>query len=530
MVGLVSEYSDSRSLRRPAGSPAIEFLDDIQTFAETLFADRAAGMPIDGLVALLRRFPPWIFPIGWLPMVTLGLEKHAAKAGSVRLVSGDRSHWLEMKLSESDFDQAFELAMLAQILVWLAGARRWVGKGARLDDKRKPWQTTSDEQTEEAVTLYENRRGLAPFADQGVVTGPTNQRRGHLLLAGMLSGLASFHVPERDISLTMNYIPVLYEADLFWSALEPYRAAIEELHNVELEDVFHVLAAVSDLAWSTMRRLEPDKAHGVTLASGGDPEVDDHKLGFTFHLLQGAYLRRSRSEWMAEIGRTATPWRDSGATAIRSAERVFDAFTLEPGEASHLDLTALRPYPLLFQAPSGGIYFDFCAVRDWLSSLLGAGQDWFESQHGDHFHLAVTKTLKRLGRAEILPKWAFVDDQGRRREGDLLVGLPDQVLCVECKAFRKHANYWRGDSSIISKRQSRLAAGLRQAQEAADAILDGRSDAVATDDRTVVAAVCTPGQEFIKPVDRFGWLAPGVPTVCTLEELAAFVEERTKMT
>jgi len=512
------------SSAQPSQRVAIAFVDEVLALLEKRLQSFAEQSDFDLLFVILRRVPLRVFSLNWLPIVALSLVKYGGRQGGTKLVAQDETTSALQALGPEVFRAipiALHIAAVARLIDWLQGMRRWIGKGARLrPTKDDPWQIVVPVDVQVAVDAYEARRVGRLFDDRGIyATGLMSEAvtTDNILALSRAPQSLYVYVPERDASRLMNWIALPVDTQRLWAVIEPYREPIETQHRVQLEDVFHVLTAISRLTLSSMRPIKHLAGTGLIYASGNDATSDQRRFEFTSHLLQGAYLRRDEATWIAEISKTATRWAASGEPSRASAERFLSAFLV--ADRNSIDVPTLRPRPLMVSSRSGGVYFDFASVPDWLVQLIETAQEWYPSVHGDRFHLALFARLKAEGRAlNVQRSWPFVDDRGHTRQGDILIQSSKAVICVEAKAFRKTRAYFRGDPGAVRSRTARLRLALDQAEEGARAVSRG-SASIDLGERAVFAVVCLPTQEYLRPPDRFGFLAPGVPRVCTPEEL-----------
>jgi hypothetical protein len=169
------------------------------------------------------------------------------------------------------------------------------------------------------------------------------------------------------------------------------------------------------------------------------------------------------------------------------------------------------------------VYVDVQATGDFLRDLVGKGKEWFATQHGDRFTLAVKRRVERERPEVEVVGWKqeVRADDGHQVECDLLLATKSTLLVVECKAFEKSAQFYRGDRKAVRFRSLKLKKALGQAREGATAVQQAvaRADISIPKRARVEAVVCTPAQEFVHPVGAFGFIAPEIPRICTPEEL-----------
>ena len=175
----------------------------------------------------------------------------------------------------------------------------------------------------------------------------------------------------------------------------------------------------------------------------------------------------------------------------------------------------------------GEIYVDLIGIADFLGHLVERAREWFSSQHGDRFILSVKDMIEaKFPDTVSIEKKRLVRARDRSmHECDLLISTRRTTFVVECKAHAKSAAFFRGDPSALKSRFSQLSEDYKQAQAAWEAVNDAiaRGDFPSVAGQRVDYCVCTPSQEFMKLVDKYGWLADGIPSICTTEELCCVI-------
>lgn len=511
---------------KPRRDVTIQGLDRALDRAENRLRAVAAQWSMDLNQAILRRFPLIVFDTNWLPTVMMAIEKYSAVDTPEVVQKTEDGNQLVAKLDETTIVESFRLAAAAQMMCELVSIRRAVTKGARFRPTAgNPYQLQMPGSLSGALTSYDARRNMdfQVFQQQGVLAGDMSYSDGPFgYFLARVTGYVVYYVPERDFRLAASYLLVPFAISDLSRALEPYRNAIEELYEIKLEDVFHVLAALATLIGTSIRYFNPEPPDRLVLLPASDPDNNAGMLKFTFDLLRKGNLRFHRTDWERHIGRVESPWFPDKRSSSESARRFFKAFEVHPG--ADLDLRSLRPFPFVFHGASDSLYVDLAATVDWLESIVEAAQQVLESQHGDLFQLAVTQLLRAQGPGKtVIPRWPFIDARGNVRQGDILIVTPEAVYCVECKAFRKRGAYLRGDLGPIQRRAEDIRDALQQAREAAAAVLAGRTSAVALNGQAVEPVVCTASPEFLNPIGKFGMLAEGIPRVCSARELATFI-------
>lgn len=247
------------------------------------------------------------------------------------------------------------------------------------------------------------------------------------------------------------------------------------------------------------------------------------RLDFTYRLLRMGVMRLPREDWISAISAVGSPWRDSVDEKRKAAEAFFDAFTIDASKSQKLDLQSYRPHPLLIKAPTGQYYFDFTRVADFAAWVLEGAKTRLHTQHGDLFHVIVADWIRsRVPGVRILAHDEQIQDsEGSSKRPDIVLEVGGRIVVVECKAFSLTEDLFKGDLDAVHQRTSELEKAVKQAEAGAEivtrAILAGTFPG--QPNARVESVVCTPSQQYLRPVDRFGWLAPGIPRVCTPEEL-----------
>ena len=518
----------------PTSAKAFEILQAAFATAEARFRDLCRDQGLDDLMAILRRAPAQVMGgANWLAYLSLGLVKYTDPSlnttGGVFVANSKHSMvhaWTTQTLFTAD-----RIATLATAMNEIAGVMRWIGKGARFrPTAMNAMQLEVDSNTSHAVDSYEARRPHGWFRDQGLVARDSGNA-GEILVfcLGGMEMQTVLHEPRQDLDLHVNFAPSFFEWSPVLHVLEDYQDAITDLFKVRVDAIAQVLCGLSGNVWHTLIwPIEVDE-----LKSKGEiilhlPPHDgstnyQERLGFTFRLLRTGYFRFPRKYWIEALAATPTPWATKESQRRELVEEFFNGFAVTPERRAEIDLSVLRPYPLLYQAPSGEFYIDLRGIGDFLRDLIEKAKEWFSSQHGDRFTLNVkTMIEKRAPGVRVVGKKMFVrNEHDRKTECDLIVSAGKKLCVIECKAHAKSSLFFRGDPKVVQQRSSQLTQDYAQADAAAKALRNETRflDSPAHGTWDVEFCVCTPSQEFIRPVDKFGWLAPDVPRICTPEEL-----------
>lgn len=523
---------------QPSSGVAFSALRDSFSAAENRLAELCRTRNLDDLMAILRRAPVCVMGSdNWLAYLSLGLVKYTNPTlNTTADVSTDKNQYTMAHVWTSDllFD-ADRIANAARAMEDICGAMRWVGKGAQFSPMASnPLHCKVGDRVKKAVDLYEARRPDALFREQGIMTSESKGEQKILIFCIVGKGAETIlRESKRELSLYVNFAPSYFELNPVLRVLEAYRDPIMDLFGVRPEAIAQVLGGLSGNVWHTLlwpkSVYESSNHDSFTLNLAPDDGSADyaHKLDFTFRLLRTGYLRFPREHWISALGSISSPWADTKTRRQELVEEFLNAFTILPERRDQFDLSVLRPYPLVSQAPSGQIYFDLRGIPDFLRDLVEAGKLWFSSQHGDRFTLSLKSKIETQTPNATVVGWKTKvrNRIGGKTECDLLVKARGRLYVIECKALSHSDRFFRGDPDAVRQLGSRLASAYKQAKAAAEAVKHEASLSDSHLDGTLAVefCVCTPSQQYICPCDKFGWLHDGVPRVCTPEELISIL-------
>lgn len=519
---------------QPPSPVAFLVLRDAFSVAEDRLRDLCRNCNLDDLMAILRRAPLKVMGSdNWLVYLSLGLVKYTnptLKTTATVSPSGSEHSLVHIWTTELLFD-ADRIATCSTAMESIGVAMRLVGKGAKFSPKAvNPLCCKIGSEVEEAVRAYEARRPSEQLRQQGVMELKSRDEPNLLAFClGCRSTRTMLNEPKRLLTLHVNFAPSYFELNPILRILEAYREPIWDLFGARLEAIAQFLGGLSGNIWHTLLWPESvDKSAtdgSFTLNLPPDDGSADYakKLHFTFRLLRTGYLRFPRDYWIEALGAISSPWAETEARRRDLVREFLSAFTILPGRREQIDLSILRPYPLVCQANSGQIYIDLHGTLDFVRDLVEAGKTWFSSQHGDRFTLSLKRRIETdAPNAKVIGwKMKVRNRTGGKTECDLLVKARGRLYVIECKAHAHSARFFRGDPEAVSQLGSRLATDFKQASAAADAVKHEASLSNSDLDQSldVQFCVCTPSQQYIRPLDRFGWLHDDVPRICTPEEL-----------
>ncbi len=525
----------------PKPTKAFEILSIAFAKSEERFRDLCQDQGFDDLMAILRRAPiQFMGGANWLTYLSLGLVKYTnPNLNKPRgVLVANSTHALVYAWTRETLFVADRIATLANILDTIVIVMRLVGKGAKFRPTAiNPLQYEMDSETTLAVDSYEARRPQGLFRDQGLIAQDTKDifeiNVGEIFVfcfaRSRIGSQIMLYEPRQELTLNVNFMPSLFRWKPVLYILESYREAITDLFNVRVEAIAQVLYTLSINVFNTLNlpeKIDIVKSTGeikLQLQPSDFSEEFQHKLDFTFSLLRKGYIRFSREHWIKSLSAIPTPWAPEESQRRELVEEFFNGLAVTCEKCAVMDLSRLRTYPLLYKAPSDEFYMDLSGIGDFLRDLIERAKDWFSSQHGDRFTLSVkTMIEKHVPSVKVIGvKMLVRNEHGGKTECDLIVSAKKKVFVIECKAHAKSSFFFRGDPAVVQQRSSQLTKDLKQAKAAANAF----SNECQLPDSPVHGAwdvefcVCTPSQEFIRPISKFGWIVPDVPRICTPEEL-----------
>jgi hypothetical protein len=259
----------------------------------------------------------------------------------------------------------------------------------------------------------------------------------------------------------------------------------------------------------------------IELPIGTTPD-HHHKSRFLFGLCQRGVIRFPKQYWVAALAEISSPWGNDVMDRRKLVQSFFDVFTMGRTKVDHADLALLRPIPFVYESAGGEVYVDFTATFDFLAWIIDRAKEWYSSQHGDHFTLAVKRFIEQRSDARVIAqKRVLRKADGKFSEVDLLVYHGDCLYVIECKAYAKSRSFFRGDYEAVQQRRRRIREGVQQAVQAAEAVRFALASGELTVSGTSIIQwiLCTPTQEFLHPHNEYGFVRARIPPVCTPEEL-----------
>ena len=502
--------------------------------AEVRLAELCRNLSLDDLMAILRRAPVHVMGSNnWLAYLSLGLVKYTNPAlqTTETVFSSERQHSLAHIWSSDLLFDADRVATCARAMENIGGTMRLVGKGAKFSPTAiNPLRCEEETEVRAAVDAYEARRPINPLRQLGIMESSSRDEPSMLIFClGSWGKQTILSEPKRALNLFVNFAPSYIEWNPLFHILEKYREPIMDLHGVRLEAIAQFLIGLSVRVSQTLicpeSVVESATKGSFTFNLPPDDGSDDYayRLGFTFRLLRTGYVRFPREYWIDTLGAISSPWAETEASQRDLVEEFLAAFTVLPDRREKIDISLLRPYPLVCQGPSGHVYVDFHGALDFIRDLVEAGKRWYSSQHGDQFTLSLKRRIESEAPEARVVGWKrkVRNGKGGKTECDLLVKARRRLYVIECKACAHSDRFFRGDPDAVRKLGSQLDKDIKQAKKAADAVKHEStlSDSDLDQSLDVQFCVCTPSQQYIRPLGKYGWLHNGVPLICTPEEL-----------
>lgn len=541
-VGVVSEQASTIRERvfGPIPSPpdrlsrtaAHELLLECAEVATSMLASICAPHSCDFWLTYVRRLPNVIhLQENVIAYSTIAILKWSDWSRDTTLgtaysetESGEKTFHVVTASTFEDFVSFFKIATLSKVLDEIASAQRWISKGARLQsivngrlDLDKP------PEVREAVESYEARRPRhSMFQDIGILASrETPSTTDYIIqLAHLPTNFERFelHLLRDGLKLFVPYCLTATAAAPIARVLQAYDEAIEEAFGAPPEAILQTLQALSRLVAHSIPKLDGPK--GLSFTGTLQDPAFKHAFDFFFQLAQKGFLRFPEEYLRNQLSGVALGSYSHGrGSAEDLVSSFFDAFLFDPSN-DELDILLLEPMPFLYRSPGDLCYVDLLAVGNFLEWIVRGAREWFTTQHGDRFTLALKRFLEYRTDVHFPRHQSFFSAGEDRAEVDLLVQKGRSLYAVECKAYAKSRKFWLGSPRAVASRSSKIGEAVKQARRAADVV---KRSGEFTDVGEIEWVVCTPTQEFLNPVDRYGLLAEGVPRVCTPEEFSSFL-------
>lgn len=483
----------------------------------------------DFWLAYVRRLPTVLrtWPHDWITYATLSVlkwsnAKEDTTGGSAKV---GNQYSVVLKHSRYDLILCCRLASIGRIISELNNATRWLAKGSHVNHLGNGVFTIlSPPDVEKAVEMYEKRRPDAQLmADEA------------LLVVSDLSSFIKFPIftlgkpkhPMDEVVLLRTgekipiyFFPAPYGPTSIRQVLSPYEEALQDLFGIGSEGIISIFNAFCKLVLGSMPVPE-DSHHLAFNANLGDAEFE-HRLKFMIDFLRKGFVRFPIKELESSLIESIVFSGIEKKVAEETVDSFFTAFCLKATERREIDVRVLQPTYLLYTSASGQYYIDWLQMPDFLRWLIVSSREWFSSQHGDRFTLAL-KTLveKNAKQAKVISWKKKYPGRAGQREVDLLVSGGGKLYVIECKAFAKSRSFWLGHPTATTSRMSRINTAAKQAMEAATTIRDALESGTSglPEVSTVEWVLCCPAQEYIFPWNKYGFLSTDIPRVCTPEEL-----------
>ncbi len=513
---------------------ATQLLHECFEIAEQTFSDIARQYSLDPWMSLLRRFPPRGYRLlGWEFYITLGLVRYSA--GDIDSTTGKqkRERKFEIGLAitlEQVFD-AFRLDSLANLMARIAVANRWVGKGAQLrPTPEDPTCYVASRELVESVEMYESRRPQKSLlADEGFLVNVEKVKSEFpLILLTNSKELVYIHEPLQDLYLLSHYLPVFVDGQPVIKILRTYEEPILDIFGASVDSIAHVLYSVSYLTReTTLPPIHSISNTRIELKPHDRSIKYQHELEFLFGLCQRGFIRFERNQWVQSLSNVISPWAQDTKSSQLLIEEFLGAFVFTSEDSSNIDLSLLRPIPYTFKSTSGEVYFDITATIDFISWILERAKGWYATQHGDRFTLALKQLVETKTRAQVVGWKHMVHTGDEKAEADLLIHAGRVLFLIECKAFRKSREFFRGDYTAVRSRRNKIRESVKQLDRTVAIVRKAleNGDLSIQHIERVEGMVCLPTQEFLKPINEYGMLTDTIPRVCTPEELLQVIGE-----
>lgn len=536
----VRQYNKKTILR----SETFDLLMSCANIALNFIKEICIKHSIDFWLAFIRKLPLILsdWSDEWIPYATLSILKYSNwnKDTALGQVHRDNTFGVVFSFTYEDLFDCCMIALISRVLADINCMNRWCSKGAFVEHRGDGiLELNIPNNIKKAVEHYERRRPeFSIFADEGIFASNSLPKidmfiKKPLFICGKPNPpLNSAILKESGESYRIKYYPKPVNEHSFLELIRPYEEAIEDLFGIKVDSIMHVLHVFSYLITQSIP-LPNGAIDDFTFEYSHEDKKFVHKFSFMLNLCRRGLVRFPLNHLKASLSSLYIfPYSDSIDCAIKLVDQFFDAFYLNSKHRDEIDVINLQPLPLIYSSPGGQCYFDFMWVTDFLRWLIVRSREWYSSQHGDRFTLALKKFIDRsVKNAKIIGhKKTYRDRFGKSFEVDLLILCDNILYAIECKAYSKSRLYWLGDISAINKRTQKIREAVSQAKKAAESLQEyiksGNSDLPNV--LNIRWILCLPTQEYLNPLDKFGLLYKDIPCVCTPEEFLKYLKICTK--
>jgi hypothetical protein len=383
------------------------------------------------------------------------------------------------------------------------------------------------EQVSNAIDHYERRRPEEwIFGDEATPVSTASSDSRDVLHLAPAANPVPFAVPRANFTLSLAHLPMIVGFESLKRTLRFYDEPLKDRFGAGADALLQVLCALTVNIAQTLLPLESNE-HGFYTEADipNDPEAQ-HKLKFTFDLLQRGYVRFPRQRLIEALSKIRFAGIEGEPEELVRA--FLDAWVMKPEQRNNIDVVGLESTPFAFETPGQNCYLDLTLFDDFVRGILERARAWYSVAHGDRFNLFVKNLIEeKAPKANVIGwKTTLMTASRKTTVPDLLVESCDVLYAVECKAYSKSRAFWRGDLKAVRQRANRVAEAVKQAREAAAVVQAVVAEKTLQTKATRVEwLVCGSTQEFLAPLDKYGMLdgQAGIPRVCTHEELVVFL-------
>lgn len=320
----------------------------------------------------------------------------------------------------------------------------------------------------------------------------------------------------------MNYFILPINTKELNYVLQSYEEPIVDKVGINGLEILNILSSLSKHVFSTMPKLKFEK-NKLSCALDLSDKDDSNKIKFFFDLCQRGYIRMPEDVLRDRIKEKG--YLNTNEDPDKVVSLFFKNFVLTNEMRQKLDVLTGDPCPFIYKSPGGNCYIDLTMVVEFLMWLILEGREWYSTQHGDRFTLMVKRLIeKELKEVNVLgSKIMFSGKDGKIAEADLLVVKGNVLYVIECKAYSKSRKYLIGDYQEVNTRNSKISEAVKQVRRTCEVLKTSNIKSLDVNRFSEIEwIVCTPSQEFIRPIDRYGMLSCDIPKVCSPEELITY--------
>jgi hypothetical protein len=303
-----------------------------------------------------------------------------------------------------------------------------------------------------------------------------------------------------------NFVWIPFHLLSFYNAHEPFAAAFQQTHGLELKSAVAVLAAIGTAIFDEWFLDGAYLIRQWHRAYDGPNRLQDC-IGRIREVLPRALS-------LVPLGI------DPNEVEVEAAVRFF---SWSEANRSQIDLLVAGPHSFFLPVSDGRIFIDYAWIMQRLYRLFHGLTLDDQNFKGDALEVLVRNGIS------VLPIKPCKGADGTSKQIDAAFDLGELLLIVECKAKAMSIGWERGDPSAVRERQRFVYDAIRQADDKA-IWLSHRPIGLNYDIsrfKWVLAVVVTPFREFIWTIEEYYWINGRLPRIMTVDELSDALQDGT---